>query len=85
MKKIILIIVILLMSSFVSGEKTYCDGFREGHSDGYCHRIINCIKPIPPICPVAPVQFNTFKDGYSDGFLAGKKKRKDEGSDKADK
>lgn len=61
-----------------SESRTYCDGFRKAYIEGYCHRIIGCIKPIPPICPVAPVQFNTYKDGYADGFLAGKKKRKDE-------
>lgn len=85
MKKLIIWIIVIFVflnkiNMTFSEGKTYCDGYLEGFNNGYCYRIVNCVKPVPPICPVAPVIFNTYKDGYSDGFLAGKKKRKNEGA-----
>lgn len=53
-------------------------GWQKGYISGFCYQDLNCITPIVPVCPLPMVQFNTYKDGYNDGFLQGKKKRKSE-------
>jgi hypothetical protein len=60
------------------GEKTYCMGWQSGYISGYCYNDPFCIEPIVPICGIPRVNFNKYKDGVADGFLAGRKKRKAE-------
>ena len=57
-------------------EPTYCDGWKEGYVAGWCYKDeYGCIEPEPPICPLAKINQETFKDGYNRGFLKGKKDR----------
>lgn len=63
----------------VEAVKTeYCKGYIKGYKKGYCYRIINCIEPVDPICPIPEVGFETYNDGHNDGFSDGKADRKDD-------
>lgn len=80
MKKIIVwLIVIFVFLNKVNmtfSEGNYCDGFRKGFISGWCMNDINCITPIVPVCGIPRVNFNTYEGGFEDGFILGKKERK---------
>lgn len=54
-------------------QKTdYCRGWDKGYVEGYCHENPNCIKPIPPICPIPKIDCSEgYRCGYNRGFLKG--------------
>lgn len=80
-KVIISVILYALMAYNVfANEKTYCDGWREGYREGFCYEIVNCIKPVTPVCPIPKINFNKYKDGYNRGFKQALKDRKNEGN-----
>ena len=80
-------IILMLVGSFLmltssitllniyDDEPTYCDGWDEGYEQGWCYERVNCISPPAPVCPVAEVGQDTYKDGYNRGFTKGKKDR----------
>lgn len=55
---------------------TWKSGYKSGWVDGYCfdQESNHCNSPYPPASPAKPPQDNdTYKDGYSRGFVAGRK------------
>lgn len=56
--------------------QNYSSGWQAGYSYGYCYYNLQHkkMKPIfvTPISPVAPIGFDTYNDGYREGFAAGK-------------
>jgi hypothetical protein len=70
-------LLIIVMFFIQVNGKNYCDGWKESYIEGWCYRDPNCIKPIVPPCPLPEVNFNTYQDGKNDGFLKGKKDRKE--------
>ena len=77
MKKIIFsVVMILIILSFTTAEKTYCDGWKKGYEAGYCYEVVGCVKPVVPVCPIAKIGFDKYQDGYNRGFTKGKKDQK---------
>ena len=72
----ILIILILFTSGTILPEKTYADGWKVGYKAGYCFEVVGCIKPIPPVAPIAKIGFDKYQDGYNRGFTKGKSDNK---------
>lgn len=72
MKKILTIILIYLSLSFTSA---FSEGWKEGYKSGYCYQVEGCLEPLVPLAPLPEAGFNTYKDGYNSGFIAGKKAR----------
>ena len=66
----------LILSIILMLQLTYHDGWKKGYIKGWCYQDLNCIEPIVPISPIPKLGFDTYKDGYNDGFLKGKKDRK---------
>lgn len=64
------------MLFFKSEKKTFCDGFTDGYTAGYCSEMNACIKPVIPVCPVAPVGQNDYEGGYAVGWKKGLKDNK---------
>jgi hypothetical protein len=55
-------------------QNDYEQGWMDGYPKGYCYRDLNCISPIPPVCPVPDVtEENTYNGGYARGFYEGQK------------
>jgi len=76
-KLMLLLAVLFTVSSFTPNTQTsYCDGFKEGYSEGYCFEIEICNPPIPPLCPIPDIGRTTYKDGYNKGFNLGYKRQK---------
>ena len=62
-------------SHAVFSEQSFCDGWKDGYKEGftYYNSVNGKIKPIfiTPICPIASIGYNTYKDGYNRGLLIG--------------
>lgn len=77
MKKIIFsVVLILILLSYTTKKKTYCDGWEKGYKAGYCYEVVGCVEPVAPTCPVAKPGFDKYQDGYNRGFTKGKKDKK---------
>lgn len=63
----------------LSTPTKYCEGWEDGYQEGYCHEIVNCIKPIPPVCPVPKIECDEgYRCGYNRGFERGRKDKENE-------
>lgn len=92
MKKVISIVVITIISSFltsfitintnsskteISIKSDYCDGWEDGYCEGWKDvRGQFAICPITPICPIPELGKDTYRGGYNRGFKAGSKAAK---------
>ena len=59
-----------------SGEpvsvSAYCDGWSDGYKEGYCYgKGFGCLEPLVPLCPLARLGEDGYRDGYNRGFLQG--------------
>jgi hypothetical protein len=73
MKKIFFIVICsaVLFTSITAMAGTFCDGWDEGYTAGYCYKRTNCSEPLVPVCSAPSEGKNTYKDGYDLGFPAG--------------
>lgn len=85
MKKVICVLMVvvggLLVTSFTYlgnvnqtavSNSDFCDGWEDGYCEGW--RDVKgqfAICPITPICPIARVGQDRYRDGYNRGFRAG--------------
>ena len=74
MKRLIILIALILMST-TDNSTAYCEGWNNGYKEGWCYEIYSCIEPIPPICPIPRVGFESYRDGYNRGFQQALKDR----------
>lgn len=72
------ILLIIFSLCFITGgydkqntASSFCEGFKQGYKDGYCYRIVNCLEPMTPMCPMPKMGETTYKHGYNRGFLRG--------------
>ena len=89
MVKLVVIVVSILMMSFTtksneivevtkieSISSSYCEGWEDGYKEGWCYgQGYGCLEPLVPLCPLARLGEDGYKDGYHRGFLKGKKDR----------
>lgn len=82
------IILLVDVTSFISPNKKpdlafyqsskFCDGWEEGYCEGWKDEKGQlAVCPVTPVCPIEPVDCNTYNCGYNKGFKAGKKKAKE--------
>lgn len=71
--KTFVLVFLFLLSSIAPQDDKFCEGFEDGYIRGYCYEIVDCIEPIPPLCPIPEIYENTYEDGYNRGFLEGLK------------
>lgn len=77
--KIIIGIILLFVNySFIKPETKFCEGWEEGYCEGWKDEKGQlAVCPVTPVCPIEPVDCNTYNCGYNKGFKAGKKKAKE--------
>lgn len=64
------------MSTSTTAGDGFCDGYEDGYKEGWCYEQgFGCMEPMAPMCPMARMGEDTYKDGYNRGFSDGKKKR----------
>lgn len=66
MRRILLTTLLLLFSIYSNAQKTFCDGWEEGYASGKSS--LNESVGIIPICPIAPINEDTYEKGYSKGY-----------------
>ena len=74
MKKLILAVALLATIALSYGS-ALCEGYDAGYKAGYCYGKNFCMEPMSPMCPMARMGEDTYKDGYNRGFLAGVNKQ----------
>lgn len=53
-------------------QSDYCDGWEDGYCEGWKDvKGQYSICPITPICPIAEIGKDRYRDGYNRGFKAG--------------
>jgi hypothetical protein len=58
--------------TFISSSDKYCEGWEDGYCEGWKDvKGQFAICPIAPICPIAEIGKDRYKDGYNRGFKAG--------------
>lgn len=77
MKKLIVIAtLILLLFATVALADDFCDGWTDGYIAGWCQgQYSGCFEPFVPPCPFSNIGEDSYRDGYSQGFLAGMRDR----------
>jgi hypothetical protein len=79
MRKLFPIVIgasLCLLSFSSAAENEFCKGYEEGFKEGWCYEQgLGCMEPMTPMCPLARLGEDTYKDGYNRGFTDGKKKR----------
>ena len=54
-------------------QTSYCSGWASGYCEGWKDvKGVYAICPVTPICPIANIGQDTYKDGYNRGFKAGR-------------
>ncbi len=81
MKKLLLMLMLVLGASMsqiqpVTATISYNSEYCEGWADGYCEGWRNergqySICPVTPICPIAEIGKDRYRDGYNRGFRRG--------------
>lgn len=72
-----------LIWSLATQAGDYQDGWYAGWKRGYCSTTAypsDCLAPPPPPAPPAPAQSATWKDGYDEGFRAGRREGRQHGA-----
>ena len=70
------IATVLQPNETITTVEAIADDFCDGWEDGYCEgwkdvKGVYAICPITPICPIAEVGKDRYRDGYNRGFKAG--------------
>ncbi|MEX0995938.1 MAG: hypothetical protein WDZ45_02680 [Flavobacteriaceae bacterium] len=56
----------------------YCDGWEAGYCEGWKDvKGSFALCPLTPLCPLAELGKNSYRDGYNRGFKAGMRKARD--------
>lgn len=66
MQKLRYTVLFVLLSVSAYAQKTFCDGWEDGYTSG--KQANNEFLGIIPICPIAPINADTYEDGYSRGY-----------------
>lgn len=66
MHKLLYTALLILLSVSTHAQKTFCEGWEDGYTSGKQNN--NEFLGIIPICPIAPINADTYEDGYSRGY-----------------
>lgn len=66
MHKLFYTALFILLSVSAFAQKTFCEGWEDGYTSG--KKANNEFLGIIPICPIAPINADTYEDGYSRGY-----------------
>ncbi len=88
MGKIKYVVLFLLICASLCKAQMYNDtpfnnGFKEGFKEGYCYQNAYCFPPYPPYPPYPKIgveSSESYKDGYNNGFEAGRASKLNEES-----
>lgn len=72
-------VILLWLALALSPPTEYCEGWEDGYQEGYCHEIVNCVKPIAPVCPIPKIECREgYRCGYNRGFTKGRRDKESE-------
>lgn len=81
MKQILITFILLLFTNFLIAQSNWQKGFDKGFQEGYCYNDIGCVSPpVPPSIPNVGSEYNSYKDGYNQGFAEGQNKKNNDTS-----
>lgn len=67
-----------LVKTEVSEVSDYCDGWSEGYCEGFKDvKGQYALCPLTPLCPLAELGKERYRDGYNRGFKAGTRKARE--------
>jgi len=63
----------IAFSAMASGG--FCKGYEDGYKEGWCYGEYSCLAPLTPLCPLANLGEDGYRDGYNRGFIEGQRKK----------
>tara|TARA_R110001606_G_scaffold399186_2_gene581387 strand:+ start:2991 stop:4427 length:1437 start_codon:yes stop_codon:yes gene_type:complete len=84
MCRVLILLFIVFNVNLTFSQTNWQKGFDQGFQEGYCYNDIGCVSPpVPTSIPNIGSEYNSYKDGYNQGFAEGQSRKNKDASDRS--